>query len=144
MVSRVSLGSGLFAQCSELSCSDVHWFNTVRISRSIVESSIGPAKLESRARQSFVLGASLAGLFDVSSAPDYLRALNKLLDDWEAWTEGSAPKGVVSLASLPVQRAEVPRKVCSGVRASENPRGVGSRTTLRGWTQSLTSYLSTW
>ena len=77
---------------------DVHWFNTVKISRSAVESSLGPSKLDQRARQLFILGASLSALFDLGQAPDFLKALLKLLEEWEMWTEGHAGgKGVASL-----------------------------------------------
>ena len=85
---------------TQLTTSDVHWFNTVRIPRSAVESSIGAQKLEARARQWFVLGASLAAVFDIGPVGDYLRALGRVLDDWESWSERGGGKGVVRHISV--------------------------------------------
>jgi hypothetical protein len=73
----------------------VHWFNSVRVSRLAIEAYLGPAKLDQRARQYYILGASLAALFDIATAPEFLKALSKLLDDWESWVEGRDNKGVV-------------------------------------------------
>lgn len=53
--------------------------------------------LERRARNFYVLGCSLAGLFDIAGAGEFLKALLKLLDEWEAWDSGREGKGVVSL-----------------------------------------------
>lgn len=76
---------------------DIHWFNTVKISRPAVEASLGPSKVDQRARNFFVLGASLSALFDVAAVGDLLKALLKLLEEWEMWTEGNTGgKGVVS------------------------------------------------
>lgn len=91
--------------------SDVHWFNTVKISRSAIESSLGPSRVDSRARNFFILGASLSALFDIAQAPDFLKALLKLLEEWESLTEGNTGnKGVVS-PSVPVYKP-VLRGVC--------------------------------
>jgi len=84
------------ADADGLTLRDVHWFNTVKISRSAVESSLGPNKVDQKARNFFILGASLSALFDIATAPDFLRALLKLLEEWESWTEGNTGgKGVV-------------------------------------------------
>lgn len=72
---------------------DVHWFNTVKIPRQALETSLGPGKVDQRARNMFVLGASLAALFDIQQITDFLKATLKMLDEWESWTEGSS-KGV--------------------------------------------------
>ena len=75
---------------------DVHWFNTVKISRSAFESSLGPRKVDQRARTFFVLGASMAALFDMAAVGE---ALLKLLEEWEVWSEGnSAGKGMVRVS----------------------------------------------
>ena len=75
---------------------DIHWFNTVKISRSAVEAALGPSKVDQRARQFFILGASLSPLFDIASATDFFKALLKLLEDWDSWLEGvGANKGMV-------------------------------------------------
>lgn len=74
---------------------DVSWFNTVTIPASAIESHLG-AKLDSRSRNFLILGASLATLFDITVMADFMKAVIRLLDEWEAWTEGGA-KGVVSL-----------------------------------------------
>ena len=86
---------------------DVHWFNTVKVTRTALETSLGPMRVDGRARNFFMLGASLSLLFDISVAADFLKALLKLLDDWEAWTEGNSGsnKGVVSNHDLPLPNA---------------------------------------
>ncbi|WVQ93379.1 hypothetical protein IAU59_000448 [Kwoniella sp. CBS 9459] len=76
---------------------DTHWLNTVRIPRQTVESVIGPKSLESRARNYYILGISLSALFDIPSSGEFLKALLRLLDDWESWAEGSGGKGVKNL-----------------------------------------------
>jgi hypothetical protein len=74
--------------------SDTHWLNTVKVRRELVEKELGPGKLDQRARQYFILGTSLAMLFDITVAGDFLRALQRLLDEWEYYCEKGA-KGVV-------------------------------------------------
>lgn len=78
--------------------SDIHWFNTIKVSRQALEASLGPAKVDTRARNLYLLGMSMSPLFDISNASDFVRALLKLLDDWEAAiVEGG--KGVVRRSS---------------------------------------------
>lgn len=59
-----------------------------------LEETLGAAKVAQRCRSFFILGLSLSPLFEVDSAPDALKMLVKILDEWEAWSEGG--KGVVS------------------------------------------------
>ena len=60
-----------------------------------MERELGPGKLDQRARQYFILGTSLAMLFEITVAGDFLRALQRLLDEWEYFCEKGA-KGMVS------------------------------------------------
>ncbi|KAK6904542.1 hypothetical protein I203_105357 [Kwoniella mangroviensis CBS 8507] len=76
---------------------DTHWLNTVRIPRSTLESSIGPKQLESRARNFHILGISLSSLFDIPSSNEFLKALLKLLDEWETFSDSGGGKGVKNL-----------------------------------------------
>ncbi|OCF31323.1 hypothetical protein I316_06927 [Kwoniella heveanensis BCC8398] len=76
---------------------DTHWLNTVRIPRHTLETVIGPKSLETRARNYYILGISMSALFDIQSSGEFLKALLKLLDDWESWAEGSGGKGVKNL-----------------------------------------------
>ncbi|OXH30975.1 hypothetical protein J008_03829 [Cryptococcus neoformans] len=77
---------------------DAHWFNTVRISRTDIEQILGYKHLETRARNYYALGISLSALFDIPASGDFLRALIKLLEEWESFCEGSTgTKGVRSL-----------------------------------------------
>ena len=69
--------------------SDSHWFNTVKIPRSAVEAYLGK-QLEVRARNYYVLGMSLGMLFDISGAAEFLRALIRVLEEWETMSEGSS------------------------------------------------------
>ncbi|EIW66934.1 hypothetical protein TREMEDRAFT_64789 [Tremella mesenterica DSM 1558] len=75
---------------------DIHWFNAVKISHSTLEQSIGPGKMDQRARHMFVLGASLAALFDIIAVDDLLKGLLKTMEEWEQWSEGGS-KGVKSI-----------------------------------------------
>jgi hypothetical protein len=70
-----------------LTCRDTHWLNTVKVRRELVEKELGASKLDQRARQYFILGTSLAMLFDITVAGDFLRALSRLLDDWDYYCE---------------------------------------------------------
>lgn len=76
---------------------DTHWLNTVKVRRELVEKELGPGRLDQRARQYFILGTSLAMLFDITVASDFLRALLRLLEEWEVYCEKGA-KGMVSPA----------------------------------------------
>jgi hypothetical protein len=73
---------------------DMHWFNTVKIPRTTTESYLGPKALESRARNFFILGISLGLVFEQASAGDFLKAVNKVLDEWETMVEGGGSKVV--------------------------------------------------
>ena len=64
--------------------------------RSAAEAFLGPKQLEARARNYYVLGMSLGMLFDISGAPEFLRALTRVLEEWEIMAEGGGSK-VVSL-----------------------------------------------
>ncbi|WWC91400.1 uncharacterized protein L201_006344 [Kwoniella dendrophila CBS 6074] len=76
---------------------DTFWLNTVRISRSTLENSIGSKQLENRARNFYILGISLSSLFDIPSSLEFLKALIKLLDEWEGFTDTGGTKGVKNL-----------------------------------------------
>jgi hypothetical protein len=43
-----------------------------------------------------MLGMSLSPLFELSVASDFLKALLKLLEEWETWTENGGNKTMVS------------------------------------------------
>jgi hypothetical protein len=85
-----------------LTCRDTHWLNTVKVRRELVEKELGPSKLDQRARQYFILGTSLAMLFDITVVGDFLRALSRLLDEWEYYCEkgGKAMVRCHSIRSL--------------------------------------------
>jgi hypothetical protein len=83
-----------------------------------VEKELGPHKLDQRARQYFILGTSLAMLFDITVASDFLRALTRLMEEWEYYCE----KGGKTMVSHPPlcgrSRLTMDRKGCSkGKRA---------------------------
>jgi hypothetical protein len=82
-----------------LTCRDTHWLNTVKVRRELVEKELGASKLDQRARQYFILGTSLAMLFDITVAGDFLRALSRLLDDWDYYCEKGG-KGMVGTKPL--------------------------------------------
>jgi hypothetical protein len=78
-----------------------------------VEKELGPGKLDLRARNYFILGTSLAMLFDITVASDFLRALTRLLEEWEYYCE----KGGKTMVSLSLNGARTitdgDRKACS-------------------------------
>ncbi|WVQ81570.1 hypothetical protein IAT38_003694 [Cryptococcus sp. DSM 104549] len=77
---------------------EVLWCESVLIPRPYLEASLGPKHIETRARNFYMLGISLSALFDLTQANEFLKALSRLLDEWEAWTEGSSGgKGVKNL-----------------------------------------------
>ncbi|GFZ51454.1 hypothetical protein JCM24511_09218 [Saitozyma sp. JCM 24511] len=71
---------------------DIHWLQTVKIPRSTIEAALGAKQLESRARNFLVLGMSLAPLFDIANVHEFLRALARVLDEWESFAEGGGGK----------------------------------------------------
>jgi hypothetical protein len=73
---------------------DIHWLQTVKIPRSTIEAALGAKQLESRARNFLVLGMSLAPLFDIANVHEFLRALTRVLDEWESFAEGGGGKVV--------------------------------------------------
>lgn len=97
MVSRVSFWVLFVRSSADTETRDVHWLNTVKVTKSSLESSLGPAKVDQRARNFFVLGTSMSALFDINSVTDFLRSLLRLLDEWETFAEGGGK--VVSVAS---------------------------------------------
>lgn len=72
----------------------------MKIPRSTTEAHLGPKALESRARNFFILGISLAMVLDIPSAPELLKAVNRVLEEWEAMVEGGSK--VVSSRSAEV------------------------------------------
>lgn len=137
----------------DLSHRDAHWFNTVHIPRTDIEQILGYKHLETRARNYYALGISLSALFDIPASGDFLRALIKLLEEWESFCEGSTgAKGVVSVRLYLYQHqgdADYPnRKACSGDRGRVGKlQGVDQlcRTLVLQWTvQNLFSSTSTW
>lgn len=81
--------------------SDSHWFNTVKIPPSAVESYLGAKQLETRSRNYYVLGMSLGMLFDISGGSDFLRALIRLLEEWDGMADGTGGNKMVSGMSSP-------------------------------------------
>lgn len=71
------------------------WLNSIHVARSTVESALGAKQLDTLARQEYALGLSLAAIFDISGLSDFLRAINRLLDEWETWSEKGGSKNVV-------------------------------------------------
>jgi hypothetical protein len=75
----------------------------VKVRRELVEKEIGPGKLDQRARQYFILGTSLAMLFDITVASDFLRALTRLIDEWEYYCEKGGKTMVSQVRAWPAQ-----------------------------------------
>lgn len=90
---------------SVLTGRDTHWFNTVKIPRTTTEAHLGPKALESRARNFFILGISLGLVFDIANGSDFLKAVNRVLDEWETMGEGGSK--VVSICLDGRYRADV-------------------------------------
>jgi hypothetical protein len=100
--------------------SDIHWFNTVKIPRTTTESYLGPKALESRARNFYILGVSLGLIFDNTDAGGFLKAIMKVLEEWEGMVEGGGK--VVSSEHLPFSVCLIDREGSSRVkRAIANP-----------------------
>lgn len=89
---RIPTGSRLISVLP----SDVPWLNSIHVARSQLEAAMGAKALDERARQEYALGLSLAALFDITGAGDFLRALYKLIDEWESWAEqGGSSRSVM-------------------------------------------------
>ncbi|BEJ13725.1 hypothetical protein CspHIS471_0308990 [Cutaneotrichosporon sp. HIS471] len=74
---------------------DQPWLNMVHVERSALEAALGTKQLDTLARQEYALGLSLAALFDIAGAQDFLRAAYQLMGEWEQWSEQSANSGKV-------------------------------------------------
>ena len=55
-------------------------------------------RIPPRSKHLFILGLSLSPLFDIPQGMDFVKTTLRVLDEWEAWTEGGAGKGMVSPA----------------------------------------------
>jgi hypothetical protein len=109
-----------YATCYAMSRSEVHWLNTIKVPLSTIEAAIGATKMDHRARHFFILGTSLSPLFDISGALEYLRAILKLLDEWEGIGDGGANKVVsTSTRSRDVQLKQISEKLVQGSKVKE-------------------------
>ena len=82
-------------------------------------------RIPPRSKHLFILGLSLSPLFDIPQGMDFVKTTLRVLDEWEAWTEGGAGKGMVSPARpltdtlWRVDHVDVMRFVRCCVRAEE-------------------------
>ena len=104
----------------------MHWFNTLLFTRPdlVKLSSFEPKKLSRRASNFLLLGLSLPTILDLnaSSSLEYLRALNALLIEFEAYQQ-IHPSDGSSASSL--SRARIPAMF---KRAAHSTTGKGRRT----------------
>lgn len=103
----------------------VHWLNTLHLSTSdlhTLPSFASAPKQARRAQNHLILGISLPTLLDpyASSAPDYLRALNDVLNDYETYQTLHPPDGHNSNS---LGRTRLP----SMFKRSGNNSGAGGR-----------------
>lgn len=108
----------------------VYWFNTVHFSRADLGrmSYFDPRKLSRRAVNYLLLGLSLPPILDVSSTPsEYLRALNALLLEFEAFQQVHPPDGS---SSSTLARARIPQMFKRAAHAGTKVRRTSSATEI--------------
>ncbi|KAJ5191170.1 uncharacterized protein N7498_010155 [Penicillium cinerascens] len=108
----------------------VYWFNTVHFSRADIGRLpyFEPRKLSRRAINYLLLGLSLPPILDVNSTPfEYLRALNALLLEFEAFQQVHPPDGS---SSSSLARARIPQMFKRAAQAGTKTRRASSATEI--------------
>lgn len=108
----------------------IYWFNTVHFSRPDIHRIpyFESRKLSRRAINYLLLGLSLPPILDVSSTPgEYLRALNALLLEFEAFQSVHPPDGS---SSSTLARARIPQMFKRAAHAGAKTRRASSATEI--------------
>ncbi|KAJ5889744.1 hypothetical protein N7504_010554 [Penicillium tannophilum] len=108
----------------------VYWFNTVHFSRADISRLpyFEARKLSRRAVNYLLLGLSLPSILDVNSTPfEYLRALNALLLEFEAFQQVHPPDGS---SSSSLARARIPQMFKRAAHAGTKTRRASSATEI--------------
>ncbi|OOF94169.1 hypothetical protein ASPCADRAFT_208698 [Aspergillus carbonarius ITEM 5010] len=108
----------------------IYWFNTVHFSRSDIGRLpyFEPRKLARRAINYLLLGLSLPPILDVSTTPvEFLRALNTLLIEFEAFQQVHPPDGT---SSSTLARARIPQMFKRAAHAGTKARRASSATEI--------------
>ncbi|KAF7587509.1 hypothetical protein BBP40_007154 [Aspergillus hancockii] len=108
----------------------IYWFNTVHFSRADIGRIpyFEARKLSRRAINYLLLGLSLPPILDVSSTPvEYLRALNSLLIEFEAFQQVHPPDGS---SSSTLARARIPQMLKRAAHAGTKTRRASSATEI--------------
>ncbi|KAF7618462.1 hypothetical protein AFLA_007353 [Aspergillus flavus NRRL3357] len=108
----------------------IYWFNTVHFSRADIGRIpyFEARKLSRRAINYLLLGLSLPPILDVSSTPvEYLRALNALLIEFEAFQQVHPPDGS---SSSTLARARIPQMLKRAAHAGTKTRRASSATEI--------------
>ncbi|KAJ5176434.1 uncharacterized protein N7482_002311 [Penicillium canariense] len=108
----------------------VYWFNTVHFSRADISRLpyFEARKLSRRAVNYLILGLSLPPILDVNSTPfEYLRALNALLLEFEAFQQVHPPDGS---SSSSLARARIPQMFKRAAHAGTKTRRASSATEI--------------
>lgn len=108
----------------------IYWFNTVHFSRTDINRLpyFEPRKLARRAINYLLLGLSLPPILDVSTTPvEFLRALNTLLIEFEAFQQVHPPDGT---SSSTLTRARIPQMFKRAAHAGTKARRTSSATEI--------------
>ncbi|RHZ56772.1 uncharacterized protein CDV56_107332 [Aspergillus thermomutatus] len=108
----------------------IYWFNTVHFSRADISRIpyFDTRKLSRRAINYLLLGLSLPPILDVNSSPsEYLRALNALLIEFEAFQQVHPPDGS---SSSTLARARIPQMFKRAAHAGTKGRRASSATEI--------------
>lgn len=108
----------------------VYWFNTVHFSRTDINRLpyFEPRKLARRAVNYLLLGISLPLILDVNTSPlEYLKALNALLLEFEAFQQIHPPDGT---SSSSLARARIPQMFKRAAHAGTKTRRASSATEI--------------
>ncbi|PYH49660.1 uncharacterized protein BP01DRAFT_286940, partial [Aspergillus saccharolyticus JOP 1030-1] len=99
----------------------IYWFNTVHFSRADISrlAYFESRKLSRRAINFLLLGLSLPPILDVATTPvEFLRALNALLVEFEAFQQVHPPDGPPSSTASALARARIPQMFKRAAHAS--------------------------
>ncbi|ORZ02683.1 hypothetical protein BCR43DRAFT_481986 [Syncephalastrum racemosum] len=71
---------------------NTHWFNTILLTRNDLCSLYPNPRMQRRTCNFYTLGSSLGSLLEINSSPDYVKALNQLLNEFDYYNSDHSSK----------------------------------------------------
>ncbi|CDZ97285.1 hypothetical protein [Phaffia rhodozyma] len=110
----------------------MYWCDTMYVNIRDLETSIDPQAFKTRPYSFFLLGMSLSPLLDIPSLMDYTKALLKVLDEYEAFTEGKGGVGAAASEAAGIGTGVKMRSMFKTTSRTGKRPSVGSGTSGAG------------